>query len=65
MGMCQGRMCGTSVAELISSVVGETPDKIPLHHAQLPLFPLRIQELIGSEIPPDSTNPRYFDSAEA
>ncbi len=53
MGRCQGRMCGPAVAELIAHTLGIPLERLEPCHAQLPLFPVPLQELANMNIPPE------------
>ena len=53
MGTCQGRMCGSSVIEMIAHAHGLPLEDLPLYTAQPPLFPLRLGELADMGLPPD------------
>jgi thioredoxin reductase len=53
MGMCQGRMCGPAVAELIAQACGLPMERLDPYHAQFPLFPITLRELIDMSIPPE------------
>lgn len=53
MGTCQGRMCGSAVAEMIAHAHGLPLENLPLYTAQPPLFPLRLGELADMGMPPD------------
>lgn len=47
MGPCQGRMCGLSVARLVSEVREVQPDEIGPYRIRPPIKPLGLQELAG------------------
>ncbi len=53
MGMCQGRTCGPGAAEIIAQAAGVPLERLPPHHAQMPLFPVRLRELTQMALPPD------------
>ncbi len=51
MGMCQGRMCASSVANLIANVHGIPLEKLNPYTARPPLFPMEIGELAEMSMP--------------
>lgn len=51
MGTCQGRMCSSSVAELIAKEHEIPLEQLPPYHAQFPLTPLSLAELTDMTIP--------------
>ncbi len=51
MGYCQGRMCSSSVAELIANVHAIPLENLPSYTARPPLFPLNMGELAEMSLP--------------
>ena len=49
MGPCQGRMCGTSAAEVLAGVRGVHPREIEPYRTRFPARPLTVGELAGIE----------------
>lgn len=53
MGTCQGRMCSSAVAELISQCHGIPLDQLEQYQAQFPLTPISLGELASMTMPPN------------
>jgi NADPH-dependent 2,4-dienoyl-CoA reductase/sulfur reductase-like enzyme len=49
MGPCQGRMCGTSVAEVFAAARGLHPREVEPYRTRFPARPLTVGELAGLE----------------
>jgi NADPH-dependent 2,4-dienoyl-CoA reductase/sulfur reductase-like enzyme len=47
MGPCQGRMCGSTVAELLADERGTEPGDIGTYRLRPPIKPLRLSEIAG------------------
>ena len=45
MGVCQGRMCGASVTEVMSQAMGKTPSDVGTYRIRPPLKPLSLDEI--------------------
>ena len=45
MGVCQGRMCGASVTEVMSQAMGKTPPDVGTYRIRPPLKPLSLDEI--------------------
>jgi NADPH-dependent 2,4-dienoyl-CoA reductase/sulfur reductase-like enzyme len=45
MGACQGRLCGTTVSELMADATGSTPAEIGHFHLRPPVKPITLAEL--------------------
>ncbi|WP_288410022.1 NAD(P)/FAD-dependent oxidoreductase [uncultured Herbaspirillum sp.] len=45
MGSCQGRMCGLSVTQILSTELGKTPEQVGAYHIRTPLKPIPLGSL--------------------
>ncbi len=55
MGECQGRMCSSAVAEIISQTHGIPLENIEPYRAQFPLIPVHLDEIANMHIPPSTS----------
>ena len=47
MGPCQGRLCGTTVTELIAEAHGTSPEEVGYYRLRPPVKPITLAELAG------------------
>lgn len=45
MGPCQGRYCGSSVAEILADAHGKSPEAVGYYRIRSPIKPIRLEEL--------------------
>jgi thioredoxin reductase len=50
MGLCQGRMCGQGLTEVIAAELGLSPDQPGLLNIRPPLKPVPLEEIAGMEL---------------
>ncbi len=55
MGPCQGRLCGTTVTELIADVRGVSPQDVGYYRLRPPVKPITLAELAGLPQTEDAT----------
>ncbi len=53
MGLCQGRMCSSTVANIIAEVHGVALESVKPYKARPPLFPVNLEELAKFSMPHD------------
>ncbi len=49
MGLCQGRMCGLALTEIVAGATGRPPDAVGALRIRPPLLPIRLDDLAALE----------------